>query len=372
MLNKVVQVYNILMKFVLKILKKTITKVLLVIMFLLLGFCIFFYWGWFEKQINKCFGFYYIYKGDKAQRGGNLERAIKYYKKGLEKYPEHSIARCNLGNIYVKYEDFQSAVDEYGKALEYDPKYIVCRMNRGIVASEKLADYDLAIREYETILNTKRFTIHIPFIFNSVKPTRDNKTIALYNMGLAYRGKSMLIGEDTYTSNYYLKKAIECYEKAIKRTKKSFDLYFNYALANHILGDYKKAGQGYCKAMELEPMSFDAHYNHALLLKHLKKYKESIDELEKASLIVDTQTDIAISKYVFDIIYEVNQKLVATDRYKYLVEQNKEEHWDQESQLVYREGKVYLSDDYEEEMKKNFSRCAGRMYFANKKDKHND
>ena len=94
--------------------------------------------------------------------------------------------------------------------------------------------------------------------------------------------------------------------------------------------------------------------------------------LEKASLILDTETDFAISRYVFDIIYEVNQKLVATDRYKFLVEQNKDEHWDQESQLVYKEGKVYLSDDYEEEMRKNFSRCAGRMYFANKKDKPND
>lgn len=341
----------------------------MLIFFLLVCFSIFFFWGWYEIQINKCIGMYYVYKGDKAQRAGDLEKAIKYYRAGLGKYPGHSIARCNLGNIYVKYEDFQTAVDEYGKALEYDPKYIVCRMNRGIVASEKLSDYDLAIREYETILDTKRFTMHIPFIFNSKTPTRDNKTIALYNMGIAYRGKAMLVGEKTYTSNIYLKKAIESYERALKRTKKSFDLYFNYALANHIMGDYKKAGIAYCKAMELEPLSFDAHYNHALLLKHLNKYKESMDELEKASLIVDTETDIAISKYVFDVIYEVNQKLVASDRYKYLVEQSKDEHWDQTSQLVYKEGKVYLSDDYDEEMKKNFSRCAGRSYFLKDKEK---
>ena len=104
----------------------------------------------------------------------------------------------------------------------------------------------------------------------------------------------------------------------------------------------------------------------------MKKYKESIDELEKASLILDTESDIQASRYVFDIIYEINQKLVATDRYKYLVEQNKDEHWDQESQLVYKEGKVYLSENYEEEMKKNFSRCAGKKYFTDKKGGKND
>lgn len=328
---------------------------------LLLSF--FFFWGWYEKQVNKCIGFYLIYKGDKAQRGGNLEKAITLYKQGLEKYPEHSLARCNLGNIYVKYEDYISAVDEYSKALEYDPKFIVCRMNLGIVSAEKLADYDTAIREYQTILETNRFTFHIPLVYNSVQPTKDNKSIAWYNMGLAYRGKSLLMGEKTYASNQYLKKAVECYEKALKRTKKSFDLYYNYALANHLLGNYKDAGLAYCKAIEIEPLSFDAHYNMALLLKHLKKYREALDELEKAGMIVDTTTDIRQSGYVFNILNEVSQKMVAQEEYKHIVEQVTDETAWENSQVTYIHGKVVANDEYEKNMVKEFSKCTGKKIF---------
>lgn len=299
------------MKFLLKILKSTVTKIVLLIMILAFLLCLFVFWGWFEKQFNKCVGFYYVYQGDKAYKRGKLEKAIKFYRQGLDKYPEHSIARCNLGNIYVKYEDYTSAVTEYEKALEYDPKFIVCRMNLGIVSAEKLADYDTAIREYRTIIETKRVPVHIPLIYNNVKSTRDNKSIAWYNMGIAYRGKSLLMGEKTRASDMYLEKAIECYKKALKRHKKSYNVNFNYAVANHLLGNYREAGLGYCKAIELEPMAFDAHYNLSILLRHLKKYPESIEELEKASLIVDNTGDPYIAKYMFEVMRTITEKYAA-------------------------------------------------------------
>lgn len=373
------------MRFLKKLFEKTVPKVIAGIFILLFLLSLFVFWGWYVKQVNKVFGMYYVYKGDKAYKAHKLDKAIKFYKTGLERYPEHSLARCNLGNIYVKYEDYFSAVEQYEEALKYDPKFIVCRMNLGIVSAEKMSDFDKAIREYQTILETKRVTVHIPLVFDSVKSTRENKTIALYNMGIAYRGKAMLIGEKTHAANDYIEKAIECYKKALKRKKKSYNINYNYALANHILGNYKEAGLSYCRAIELEPFAFDAHYNLAILLRKLGKLRESQEELEKSMLIVNSQQDPYIAKYIFDIYSQVVEKSTINEEYKttrrgiapesQVREGMKTPHIESEeiqnendplgvNHITYVNGKVVVnSEEADKFMKKSFSKCTSKKIF---------
>ena len=373
------------MRFLRKFFQKTIPKVVTFILFLLFLLSIFVFWGWYVKQVNKIWGFYYVHEGDKAYRAHKLEKAIKNYKIGLEKYPEHSLARCNLGNIYVKYEDYYSAVEQYEEALKYDPKFIVCRMNLGIVSAEKLSDFDNAIRQYQTIIETKRFTFHIPLIFDSVKSTKENKTIAWYNMGLAYRGKSMLIGEKTQASNEYLEKAVDAYKQALKRKKNSYNINYNYALANHLLGNYKEAGLGYCRAIEEAPMAFDAHYNLAILLKKIGKLRESQKELEKSMLLANSSQNPYIAKYIFDVYSSVvekstieneNQKSNRGISPESLVAEGKktphivaEEVQNEDDPLgvnhiTYVNGKVATdSEEADKFLKESFSKCAAKKIF---------
>lgn len=375
------------MRFLKKLFKKTISKIFAFLFIVLFLLSIFFFWGWYEKQVNKLWGLYYVNEGDKAYKSHKHELAIKNYKIALEKYPEHSLARCNLGNIYVKYEDYYSAAEQYDIALKYDPKFIVCRMNSGIVSAEKLSDFDKAIREYETIIDTQRVPIRIPLIFDNVKSTKENKTIAYYNMGVAYRGKSMLIGEKTHASTEYLEKAVESYKKALKRKKDSYNINYNYALANHLLGDYKEAGLGYCRAIELEPMAFDAHYNLAILLKRLGKLRESQEELEKSMLIVNTQQNPFVAKYIFDIYSEVVEKstiqeghekskrsispesLVADGKKTPHIVTEEIENEDDPlgvNHITYVNGKVVAdTEEADKFMKKSFSKCNAKKLFEN-------
>ena len=81
------------------------------------------------KQVNKVRAVYYVYKGDKAYKNWKLTKAISYYNRALTLYPEHYGAWNNLGNIYVVYEDYYSAVDAYEQAFEHNPKMIIARMN---------------------------------------------------------------------------------------------------------------------------------------------------------------------------------------------------------------------------------------------------
>ena len=108
-----------------------------------IGAMIYLHPAFFTRQLDKVRGMYYVHKGDKALKELKLQKAISYYNRAVQLYPEHYGAWYNLGNIYVVYEDYYSAVDSYEKAFEYNPKMMIARMNYGIVSAEKLGDFDL-------------------------------------------------------------------------------------------------------------------------------------------------------------------------------------------------------------------------------------
>ena len=156
-----------------------------------------------------------------------------------------------------------------------------------------------------------------------------------------------------------------------------------------MLGNYREAGLGYCKAIELEPMAFDAHYNLSILLRHLKKYPESIEELEKASLIVDNTGDPYIAKYMFEVMRTITEKYAAQSEAEdgthpkmkkgftpdelqkkeyhnmHIVTEKVEDTGDpmNEGYITYVNGKATASKDAEKYFKKSFSKCSGKKYF---------
>ena len=137
--------------------------------------------------INRAKGMYYVHKGDEAYRKMKTNKAIKFYNKGLKLFPGHYTAWYNLGNIYVSYEDYYSALYSYSQAFKHNPKMMVARMNYGIVATQKLGNFDIAIDQFNKIVKTKRKLLSIPYIFNNRVSTKANRAIAYYNIGVTYR-----------------------------------------------------------------------------------------------------------------------------------------------------------------------------------------
>ena len=88
--------------------------------------------------INRILGVYYVYKGDRAYHKHKLAYSIEYYNKGLEYFPSHYTAWYNLGNIYVVYEDYYSAVEAYKKAIEVSDFYKENLQKRHFVNSDNL------------------------------------------------------------------------------------------------------------------------------------------------------------------------------------------------------------------------------------------
>lgn len=331
------------MNFIIKLLKLRITKIILSILFILFIASLFFCTKWYITQYHKAVGFYYVNKGDKAYREKKYQKAVEMYRIGLKHYPGHSNASCNLGNIYVSFENYYEAVNAYENALKYSPNYMVCRMDLAIILSEKMADYDKAIQEYGRIINTNPLLIHIPLVYNNKKSTHTNKGYAYYNMGLAYRGKAIYLGESSALSMKYLAEAEDAYINALKYLKDDFDTLYNLALTEHLLGDYKNAGINYCNAININPENYEAHYNFALLLRSMNWKKEALAEFEKTTTLISDSMREEKYKYVFGLINEIKRRLISEGEHDYLVERVDLTALP-EDEIVYEKGKVLLKN----------------------------
>lgn len=321
----------------------------------------FFAKDWYIKQYHKCIGFYYVHKGDVSYRNKKYQKAVDYYRTALVHYPEHSRASCNLGNIYVSFENYYEAVNAYENALRYSPDFMVCRMDLGIILSEKMANYDKAIQEYGRVVNSRPFLINIPFIYDNKTSAKKNRGLAYYNMGLAYRGKSVYMSDRSSASVKYLKQAQESYKKALKYLKNDFDTNYNLALTDHLLGDYNEAGKYYCKAINLNPENFEAHYNFALLLRSMKMYKESLAEFEKTTTLINPSLKEDKYKYIFGLINEIKRRMISQGEYEYLAGRVDLTSLSDDD-IKYTNGKVILSKQKDFNMKE-FLKCTYEKQF---------
>ena len=369
--------------------KKRIRHLLKILCVLGLIFLLVFKQGWIRVNvINRFEGIFYVYKGDRAYRKNKLAYSIEYYNKGLTLFPKHYTAWYNLGNIYVVYEDYFAAVDAYTEAIKHNPKYVAARMNLGIIQAEKLGNFDAAIEQYDKIITTRYHAWSIPIVFSTKRCSKVNKGLAYYNKGRAYRQKAIYLPEESRNLTVpLLLKSADAYEKACKILKKNSDARYNLALDYHLLGNYRDAGKNYCKAIELAPMNYEAHYNLALLLRRMKKFRASIQELEKASLIISTSDVSVNADYIFGILSDVSHSYIDfkndpkyiemsdTDNQEVEVDSKKKKNKkhnkkDEDDDLLSDDGKVRPSKDLDKMMMKDMSRCAGYSYFRNESNEY--
>ena len=344
-----------------KIFQSTIAKVISITLITLFALSVFFYFDFYKREFNKCKGYYLVYQGDKALKKHDLSSAIYFYERGIKFHPGHYKAMYNLANIYVAYEDYYSALKNYENALKIRPDYEVARIDYAIILSQTFKT-DEAIEQYKKVIdNQPNKFLKIPFLVDRKKSYNHNKGVAYYNMGIAYRTKSLLAGLDNISRRQYLKKAGDSYNEASKILK-SYNSNYNLGLIHQLLGNNSQAGYYYCKAMEASPMEYEAHFNHAILLKDMKKYTYSFEEFNKAGIILGIKGDGEKTKYIIDMLSEVNQKMTRNkDKDK-----AKKEKEDIEEFIKYKAGKVVLDSKNEkqnESFYQNFKKCEGYELF---------
>lgn len=363
-------------------------------LFVIAAICIAAYFNqqFVKHQADKVTGMYYVYKGDKAYKQMKMQKAIGFYNKGLKLYPQHYGAWYNLGNIYVSYEDYYSALYAYSQAFKHNPRMMIARMNYGIIASEKLGDFDAALKQYNEIIKTKRKLLSIPYVYNNRVSYKHNKAIAYYNIGVAYRLKSLYSNDNWELQRKYLAKAIKAYQKSIAINPKSYDTQYNLGLAYHISGNYDEAGKCYCRAINIAPMNYEAHYNLAVLLRKLGHYQEAYDEIDKASTLISAlDENSATQQYVAIVMNDISRNLYQNQEYRRYLKsilaqeesktkqhmaknkndiKTKETKEDKEQGSItsqginFVNGKIVATEELDKAILENFGKCPSMSYFS--------
>ena len=304
------------MNLLLKKFGKAFKNILLFLLLLGIIFLVFLFSDTIFKYIIHGQSFYQVHLGDKEYKKGDFQEAVEYYNKALSLYPKHIKARYNLANIYVTFEDFPGAIKEYKTVLKYDPAYLNAGISLGIVLSEEFLKFDEAIKEYKKVIKTKTKIINIPFLYDNREQIINAKAIAYYNMGLAYRDKSMLFTTDSANYRDLLLKAIESYKGSLALNSDNYDAQYNLALTNHLLGLYTKALAGYCQALLIAPLNYEAHYNLAVLLRQKNLYKEAFEEFKDAGSLMSYRGDTYKAAYIYSMLNEVSQMAIAEYGYE--------------------------------------------------------
>ena len=335
-------------------------SLVLIIVFCLSGF---FYHDFYKRQFGKAKGYYWVYKGDKLLKKAELQEAIFCYEQGVKYHPAHYRALYNLANIYVVYEDYYSALKNYEKALIIKPDFEMARIDYALILAQ-VYRVDDAIEQYKKVLEYQPKFIKIPFLVDNKKSYFHNRGVAYYNMGLAYRKKSILAGQTKQTSNAYLYKALKNYEKATDILQ-SYSANYNLGLIHQLLKNNSQAAYYYCSAIEISPMEYEAHFNYAVLLNELKEYTAAQEEFQKAGLVLDSKGEGSKTKYIYNILNDVNQKAVLYP--------DKDANKTPEQDFEYKAGKLVLDPKIkkkeEDDLYKFYSRCAKYdVYYGNKKN----
>ena len=161
----------------------------------------------------------------------------------------------------------------------------------------------------------------------------------------------------------YLQKASKSYEEAVDILK-SYNSNYNLGLIHQLLKNKNQAGYYYCKAMEIEPMEYEAHFNLAVLLNDMKDYAGASEEFKKAGLLLDSKGDSNKTRYIYDVLSQVNQKIAILNNDDYFKKLKEEK--EKENVAQYKAGKlvINLDDDKNDELIKSFKYCAGREIFV--------
>ncbi|MEO1185210.1 MAG: tetratricopeptide repeat protein [Cyanobacteria bacterium J06636_27] len=186
-------------------------------------------------------------QGVMRYNSGDFQAAELALRAALSRDPKLASARNYLGNIFLKQNRLDAAVQEYGEAIRLNPNLAEAYYNLGL-ALHKQEQYQAAVTAYRQAL--------------VVEPTMAN---ANYNLGLALyqQGQS--------------EKAIAAYQQSINLDKSNANAYFNLGLALQEQGDTAKAINAYREVLQLSPKNVAAYNNLGSLLTARGQTPEAIE-----------------------------------------------------------------------------------------------
>jgi len=252
------------------------------------------------------------------------------------------IAHYNLGNILLREEKTDKAIEQYKKAIAVHRRYVDAHYNLGIALSDT-ERYAEAVEEYRIVQRLEKNHKRVLFrlanalakngqvdeaisYYNKALEQKPNDAEILNNFGLAlvkkgeideaikHYEKSLEVKPDSVEvlnnlGNALVKQkefdqAVACYKKALSLEPDFAETQYNLGNALRQTGQIDEAVVCYREALRLRPDNVDTHYGLGLVLAQQKKYDEAAIHYRKA---IQLNPDFARAHYNLGLVF-FNQK----------------------------------------------------------------
>ena len=183
---------------------------------------------------------------------GEIDLALKYFKKSNELSDLNVTTHYNLGNVYMDKGQLDLSEEEYNLAIIINPDYYAAYFGLGSIQSQT-GRLDEAEKNYLTAINIRSTRI----------AQGEQYPIARINLGEVY-GK---MGR--------FKEAIKQSKIALKSIPNSFKAYYNIGTANMKLGNLEKAKKAFLACLKIQPKFKNALFNLAFVYQKLDQFDKS-------------------------------------------------------------------------------------------------
>lgn len=221
---------------------------------------------------------------------GHTSRALEWYRKAIKHNPRYYRAMNNIGWIFARMKEYDSAILYYQKALQLSPDFTITLSNLGNI-------YFTLYKDDSAIFYFKKLDALLPKpeanVFNKIGLSY--YSLNSYDSAIAYYNKAILAndqepyyfhnrGEAYFQSRQY-QNAINDFEHSNTMFPDSAREYFNLALSYSYLKNYTKAADVFKQSINKEKNIKDLYlryYNLGWVMDKLGDSKSSLEWYHKS------------------------------------------------------------------------------------------
>lgn len=221
---------------------------------------------------------YWFYKAKIQYAMNRTIDASKSYEEAIKLNPEFTDAKLRLAELYFVVKEHKKSLDLYNSVLKTSPQDPIIHFFKGMNFKE-IGDTASAIQAFQKAYELDAKYYDAAMQLGNLYAALNNKIALDYYIAASrIQPKNP---EPPYSAGVYFQyrkeyaKAIGMYKQAVKADEKYYQAYYNAALINVEMGDYKQAITALNTVVRLEPGLVDAYYMRGLCYQTLKNKEDA-------------------------------------------------------------------------------------------------
>ena len=245
---------------------------------------------------------------------GRLDDALKSYQLALINYPLSHDAYNNMGLIYLSQGRLVEARDAFTRAINLSPNFTLALYNRASTLFKE-KQKQLAADDMQRAISLDPHNIHFLVFYSQILLAQENFLQAKEHADLAWKLDptnqlclftmiKALLGTKEYNEVVRLSSELLAHSPGDALTINAMGVAFVQ------LGRFREAREKFTEALSIEPENYDVKFNLACLQLLLGELKEGFKNYESRKVMSDPYGQTTFSKPTWSGSEEINDKVI--------------------------------------------------------------